>query len=111
MVRMLAVVDSCTLYVNVQINTKSRSGDSTRAMERASTLHLQYHRGFHFSISHPPHNIDTQQEKPNMLFQSLLSAALVVAVTSTATPVITDQKPILCAHEDLTAQQIDLIKE
>lgn len=46
-----------------------------------------------------------------MLFKSLLSAALALAITSTASPVINDQKPILGAHEDLTAQQIDLIKE
>jgi hypothetical protein len=45
-----------------------------------------------------------------MLFQSLLSATLALAATTAATP-ISDQKPILGKHEDLTTQQVDLIKE
>ena len=45
-----------------------------------------------------------------MRFQSLVSTALALAVTATASP-ITNQKPILGEHEDLTTQQVDLIKE
>jgi hypothetical protein len=46
-----------------------------------------------------------------MRFQHLLlSTALALAVTATASPII-DQKPILSEHDDLTTQQIDLIKE
>jgi hypothetical protein len=45
-----------------------------------------------------------------MRFQSLVSTALALAATATASP-ITDQKPILGDREDLKTQQVDLIKE
>lgn len=46
-----------------------------------------------------------------MRFQSLIGTSLALAATTATASPITDQKPILSEYDDLTTQQVDLIKE